>query len=85
MQNRIAKLLPLTLLALISFIVLLPVSGQAQSTALKTGKLVDSETGTVTTNQIILIEGPTIKAIGADLKIPENAVVIDLSRQTVLH
>lgn len=84
MHNRMANLFSLALLVLIGIIVLLPVSGQAQITALKTGKLVDPETGTVTTNQIILIEGQTIKAVGADLKIPENAVVIDLSRQTVL-
>jgi imidazolonepropionase-like amidohydrolase len=33
---------------------------------------------------MILIEGQNIKAIGADVKIPDNVAVIDLSKQTVL-
>jgi len=61
-----------------------PAIGRAQITVIKAGKLVDPETGVVTANQIILVEGQTIKAVGADLKIPENATVIDLSKQTVL-
>jgi len=58
--------------------------GRAQITVIKAGKLVDPETGVVTANQVILVEGQTIKAVGADLKIPENATIIDLSKQTVL-
>lgn len=42
----------------------------AQVTAIKAGKLLDPETGTITTNQIILVEDQTIKAIGPDVKIP---------------
>jgi len=55
-----------------------------QVTAIKAGKLVVPETGTTLTNQIILVEGARIKAVGADLQIPAGATVIDLSRQTVL-
>src|SRR5262245_1179717 len=58
--------------------------GQAQVVAIKAGKLVDPESATVVANQIILIEGQAIKSVGPDLKIPENATVIDLSKQTVL-
>jgi imidazolonepropionase-like amidohydrolase len=58
--------------------------GQAQVIAIKAGKLVDPESATVGANQIILIEGQTIKSVGPNLKIPENATVIDLSKQTVL-
>lgn len=60
------------------------VTAQAQVTAIKAGKLVDPETGVVAVNQIILVEGQNIKAVGADVKIPAGAVVIDLSRLTVL-
>ncbi|HWT00740.1 MAG TPA: amidohydrolase family protein [Pyrinomonadaceae bacterium] len=57
---------------------------EAQVTAIRAGKLLDPETGTVAVNQVILVEGDTIKAIGADLRIPAGATVINLSNQTVL-
>ena len=56
----------------------------AQVTAIKAGKVVDPETGTVTTNQVIIVEGQTIKAIGSDIKIPSGASILDLSNRTVL-
>jgi imidazolonepropionase-like amidohydrolase len=62
----------------------IPSIAHAQVIAIKAGKLVDPESATVATNQIILIEGRTIKSVGADIKIPENATVVDLSKQTVL-
>ena len=62
----------------------IPSIAQAQVIAIKAGKLVDPESATVLANQIILIEGQTIKSVGSNLKIPENATVIDLSKQTVL-
>lgn len=58
--------------------------GFAQVTAIKAGKLVVPETGATLTNQIILVEGARIKAVGADVQIPPGATVIDLSHQTVL-
>lgn len=57
---------------------------QAQVTAIKAGKLLDPETGTISANQIILVEGQTIKAIGPDIKIPTGASIIDLSNRIVL-
>ena len=65
-------------------LVLCVVTGHAQVVAIKAGKLVDPETGTTTTNQIILIEAGKIKAVGAGLQIPTGASVIDLSSSTVL-
>ena len=62
----------------------IPSTAQVQVIAIKAGYLVDPESATVAANQIILIEGRTIKSVGANLKIPENATVIDLSKQTVL-
>lgn len=57
---------------------------QAPVTAIKAGKLVMPETGTILTNQIILVEGSRIKAVGGDVQIPAGAKVIDLSKSTVL-
>ena len=49
----------------------------AQVTAIRAGRIVDPETGTVASNQIILIEGQDIKAIGANVAIPPGATVVD--------
>ena len=53
-------------------------------TAIKAGRLIDPETGTAITNQVILVEGEKIKEVGANLTIPPGATVIDLSKLTVL-
>jgi imidazolonepropionase-like amidohydrolase len=53
-------------------------------TAIKAGRLIDTETGTVTTNQIIIIEGERIREVGSNLRIPAGATLIDLSKLTVL-
>lgn len=55
-----------------------------QVTAIKAGKLIDPDQGTTVANQVILIRGNKIEAIGADVTIPAGATVIDLSRMTVL-
>jgi len=56
----------------------------AQVTAITAGTLIDPETGTEKTKQVILVEAGKIKAIGAGLQIPTDAVRIDLSTETVL-
>ena len=69
-----------------------PGSGFAQCvpapgvTAVRAGRLFDSETGRMLTNQVIVINGERITAVGSDaqVKIPAGARVIDLSRATVL-
>jgi len=72
-------------LCLVVFAFALACTGaSAQVTAIKAGKLVVPETGTTLTNQIILVEGARIKAVGADVQIPAGATVVDLSRSTVL-
>jgi imidazolonepropionase-like amidohydrolase len=71
-------------LTMILLLLLCSMNGQAQITAIKAGKLVDPTTGTTLTNQIILIEGGKIKAIGAELQIPAGATVVDLSESTVM-
>ncbi len=52
--------------------------------AIKAGRLLDPETATVATNQVIIVEGEKIKAVGANLPIPPGATVVDLSKMTVL-
>ena len=74
------RIFGLTLIVLL----LATVNAFAQVTAIKAGKLVMPETGTTLNNQIILIEGSRIKAVGGDVAIPAGAKVIDLSKSTVL-
>ena len=59
-------------------------AASAQVTAIKAGRLVDPEAGTVSTNQVILIEAGKFTAIGTGLAIPRGAEVIDLSDLTIL-
>jgi imidazolonepropionase-like amidohydrolase len=61
-----------------------PPAAPGKITAVRAGRLVDPETGTAATNQIILIEGERIREVGPAVKIPPGAEVIDLSKLTVL-
>ncbi len=55
-----------------------------QVTVVKAGRLVDPDSGTVLTDQKILIVGNKIAAVGKELQIPADAKWIDLSDKTVL-
>jgi imidazolonepropionase-like amidohydrolase len=81
-MKRTKTILNQTILACVVFCTAITVSSQV--TAIRAGKVVDPATGTVANNQIILVEGQDIKAIGADVQIPAGAKVIDLSKQTVM-
>ncbi|HET9275919.1 MAG TPA: amidohydrolase family protein [Gemmatimonadales bacterium] len=61
-----------------------PPIAAAQVTAIRAGRLVDPEAGTVTAGQVILIENGKFTAVGPNLPIPRGAEVIDLSGLTVL-
>src|SRR5688572_11668166 len=69
-----------------------PGSGFAQCpapagvTAVRAGRLFDSQSGRMLTNQVVVINGERITEVGpaAQVKIPSGARVIDLSRATVL-
>jgi imidazolonepropionase-like amidohydrolase len=61
-----------------------PQAAPARVIAVRAGTLVDPETGSSARNQIILVEGERITAVGADVAIPPGAQVIDLSNLTVL-
>ncbi|HUK25999.1 MAG TPA: amidohydrolase family protein [Terriglobales bacterium] len=62
----------------------LAVSSSAQVIAIKAGRLVDPDAGTVLKDQVILIQGNKIQAVGKDVSIPADASVLDLSTKTVL-
>ena len=59
-------------------------TSSAPTIAIKAGRLIDPETATVAVNQVILIEGERIKAVGPNLAIPAGVTIIDLSKLTVL-
>jgi imidazolonepropionase-like amidohydrolase len=58
----------------------------AQGVAVRAGHLLDSKSGTMLKDQVILIQGERITAVGPSdhIQIPPGAEVIDLSRATVL-
>jgi imidazolonepropionase-like amidohydrolase len=55
----------------------------AQVTAIRAGRLLDPEAGTITTGQVILVENGRFTAVGA-ASVPQGAEVIDLSDLTVM-
>ena len=59
-------------------------TANAQVIVIKAGRLIDPAAGTIATNQVIVVENGKFAAIGANLVIPANAEVIDLSALTVL-
>ena len=56
----------------------------AQVTVIRAGKLVDPDSGTVLSDQVILIRDARIEKVGKNIEIPANAATIDLSQMTVL-
>jgi imidazolonepropionase-like amidohydrolase len=71
-------------------LILMPTAGAVAQdrdtllTAIRAGRLLDPATGTIARNQIILVRGTKIEAVGGSLAIPKGAPVVDLSTQTVL-
>ncbi|HEY7099983.1 MAG TPA: amidohydrolase family protein [Terriglobales bacterium] len=64
---------------------LLPIcTAHPQLTAIKAGRLIDPDSGTVLTDQLILVRDDKIESIGKAGAVPAGAKVIDLSRMTVL-
>jgi imidazolonepropionase-like amidohydrolase len=64
--------------------VLWPTLAYSQVTAIKAGRVVDPEAGTVAAGQVLLVEAGRIQAVGPGLAIPAGARVIDLSDAVVL-
>jgi imidazolonepropionase-like amidohydrolase len=59
---------------------------QAQTTAVRAGRLFDPKSGQMIANQVVLIQGERITQVGpaGSVSIPSGARVIDLSHATVL-
>jgi imidazolonepropionase-like amidohydrolase len=55
-----------------------------QVVAVRAGRLFDARTGTMSSNQIVLVRGDRIADVGPALNVPADARVIDLSAATVL-
>ncbi len=71
-------------LVLLLICAFLPTAAVAQTTAIRAGRVVDTDKGTIANNQIIIVEKGKITSIGSDIAIPAGAMVIDLSRASVL-
>src|ERR1044072_6444150 len=71
-------------LLVLLFIIASSAQVPGQTTVIRAGRLIDPEAGTAAQNQVIVIEGGKVKAVGAGLEIPKGANVIDLSRSTVM-
>jgi imidazolonepropionase-like amidohydrolase len=83
MKGTRKKMKRMLLLALLSLCVGAQ-AARAQVTVIKAGRLLDTEAGTEARDQVIIVEAGKIKAVGAGLKTPAGARVIDLSGSTVL-
>jgi len=64
---------------------LLPaVAAWTQTVAIRAGNLIDPANGTVTKNQIILVKDKKIVEVGANVAIPKDSQIIDLSKEWVM-
>jgi imidazolonepropionase-like amidohydrolase len=57
---------------------------QPTTVAIRAGRLLDVESGRMLTDQVIIVRDGRIQAVGPNLKAPDEAGLIDLSKQTVL-
>ena len=59
-------------------------SAGGQTTAIRAGRLIDGTGAAAVRNAVILVENGRITAVGANVRIPAGAKVVDLSDRTVL-
>jgi len=71
-------------LILVVFVLPCLAVASAQVTVVRAGRLIDPDSASVLTDQVILIDGHKIQAVGKGLAIPSAAKIIDLSDKTVL-
>src|SRR5205814_5704027 len=67
-----------------AFALCLPALLAADVIAIRAGRLIDPETSSSRSNQIILVDAGKFAEIGENVAIPQGAEVIDLSRYSVL-
>lgn len=70
--------------AFILFCVFAAAPARAQTFAIRAGHLIDPSAGTVSENQIILVQGKKIADVGPNIAIPKDAAVINLSNEWVM-
>jgi imidazolonepropionase-like amidohydrolase len=82
-------------LSVLLFAELATLSGHAQTAgkylaprdqliALRAGRLFDSRSGGMLTNQVVIVRGDRIAEVGPGVAIPSGAIVIDLSNATLM-
>jgi imidazolonepropionase-like amidohydrolase len=71
---------------LVNAFVCLVAAASAQVAVIRAGRLIDTDTGTVLSDQVVLIRDGKIEKVGRqkDVEIPSNAKIIDLGKMTVL-
>ena len=64
----------------------LSAAAAAQVTAIRAGHLIDTDTGAVFADQVILIRAGQVEKVGKEqeIRIPSDAQIVDLSKMTVL-
>jgi imidazolonepropionase-like amidohydrolase len=74
------------ILVLNAAVLFLAISAAAQVTAIRAGRLIDTDTGAVFTDQVILVRGGQIEKVGKEkeIEIPADVQIVDLSKMTVL-
>src|SRR5215472_4042896 len=70
--------------AFILFCVFAAAPACAQTFAIRAGHLIDPSAGTVSENQIILVQDKKIADVGPNIAIPKDAAVINLSNEWVM-
>ena len=83
-MRKVGRILSSSFFFLFIVLLLSAAAAYAETIAIKAGRLLDPKSGTAAVNQIILVEGSKIKAVGPNLSLPKDARVVDLSRATVL-
>jgi len=69
-------------LLVVSLLLVVPLA--AQTVAIRAGNLIDPVTGSVARNQIIVVKDKKIVEVGANVAIPKDAAIIDLSTEWVM-
>ena len=62
----------------------LPVPVASQTVALRAGRMVDPQDGSVVSTPVVLVQDGRILAVGPDLAIPDGATLLDLGDATLL-
>jgi len=71
-------------LCALALVVGLPTCAHSETIAVKAGKLINTQTGSVETDQVILIHDGLINKVGKNLAVEKGVRIIDLSNKTVL-